>query len=200
MIAAAKGLGTLVWTGVRWLFAHPELLLIAALAFLYFRLDAVTEDRDRWKIDAATATTRAQQWQAAWTTLRDDVAAAEIEAARADERNRQRVRAEFATEMQRITHENTDLRSAYRGLLAQRLSVARPAAGTDIPDGVRQNTDLSGIPDLSGGTLPPAGLALVSRSDLERCSDNVAQLTGLIAAWRAAGEIDVNAETDEQAR
>ena len=188
-----------------WVIARPErilaLLLIGTMAFLALRLAAIDADRDAWRTktaaaEATTATAAARAWEYhdAFAQLRIDVEAARLRAGELDAANARRVAAEFSTSIERITDENADLRARNRALLDQRLrdASARAAATAAETGSGGGETDLSGIPDLSDGTVPHAGLAIVPRADLDACADNHAQLAGLIAAWTAAAAIDVN--------
>ncbi len=84
------------------------------------------------------------------------------------------------------------MRSRNRNLVTERLRQPVRTAQVDIGGGGA--TKLPILSTMPGSVVPDTGAAIISESDALICADNHSQLTGLIAAWKAASAVDVNGE------
>jgi hypothetical protein len=115
-------------------------------------------------------------------------------AAELDRQNAARAKADFENQLLEINHENSVLQRANRDLVSERLR--QPARSASVDSGSGGKTLLPVLSEMPAGALPATGAAIISEADALICSDNFGQLTGIIAAWKAASAINTNGESE----
>lgn len=180
-------------TVIDWMVARPVRILIVALVVVAALLWI---GRDRARDLAADRAVQAAAWHGKFTAQKAEMAklvalvrAARVEAARMDQANIARVRAEWTVHLSEVTHDyQTDLAAA-RAAVAQRLHAGTGAASHP---GGGAGAAMSALPTLSTGPVRPGDAAIVGGADIDACTVNTLRLEHLTDAWERAASIDVS--------
>lgn len=177
-----------------WLLERPVRIIIVALVMVAALLWI---GRGRARDLAADRAVQAAAWHGKFTAQKAEMAklvalvrAARIEAARIDQANIARVRAEWTVHLSEVTHDyQTDL-AAGRAAVAQRLR-AKPSAASHPGGGT--GAAMSALPTLSIGPVRPGDAAIVGGADIDACTVNTLRLEHLTDAWERAASINLSA-------
>lgn len=186
-----KAIGKALAAVIKWAWENPAQALCLALAGLAYwqysgRLAAESEASDN--LDLYQGEKLAHR-----ATVEGYFLARKV-AAELDRQNAARAKAQFENQLLEILNENTILQRDNRDLVSERLR--RPDRTATIDSGSGGKALLPVISEMPGGPLPATGAAIISEADALICADNYGQLSGLIAAWKAASGIDVNGESE----